>query len=181
MKMGAEFTEIDYARSGCVVRLRLGSPKNDGGELTPTALSELHRALDLVDQDEHVRFLIVTGVGRNFYAGLDPDYARRTAALDHGLDRLIEEFLRPFVDFVTRLGTVAEYVIAAVNGPCSAAGLWIVRACDFAVGPEPASTFAERVEDLIDALGSASLSRPASRARPQDPSQAPSPRPSAVR
>jgi enoyl-CoA hydratase/carnithine racemase len=187
--MGAQFTEIDYQRSGSVGRLTLG--RAEGRELTPTALTELHRALDLMDRDEQLRLLVVTGSGQSFCVGLDPDYARRTVALGHGFDRLIEDFLKPFVDFVARLSTVAEHVIAAVNGPCSAAGLWIVRACDYAVGPEPAATFAERVDELIDTLSAGELSsdrpsaeglsRPTARAHPQDPSPAPSPHPSAVR
>ena len=182
--MSAQFTEIDYERSGCVGRLTLGRAK--GRELTPAALGELHRALDLIDRDEDIRFLVVTGSGQDFCVGLDPDYARRTVAAEHGFDRLIEDFLKPFVDFVARLSTAAEHVIAAVNGPCSAAGLWIVRACEYAVGPEPAATFAERVDELIDTLSGErlspqGLSRPAVRPHPRDPSQVPSPHPSAVR
>ena len=145
-----QFTEIDYLRSGATARLTLARP--EGNALTPTMVRELNRALDLAERDGGLRFLVVTGAGRTFCAGADPDYVRRTVAAEHGFDRLIDEFLEPYVEFVARLRTAADYVIAAVNGPCAAAGLWIVRACDFAIGPEPPSVLAEQVERLMARL-----------------------------
>jgi enoyl-CoA hydratase/carnithine racemase len=166
-----QFTEIDYQRSGPVGRLTLGRRENS--VLTPTMIRELARALDLV-ADEDVRFLVVTGVGRTFCADVDPDYVQRTAAAERGFDRLVEDFLEPFVDFIGRLRSVAEHVISAVNGSCSAAGLWIVRACEYAVP-------AEQVDDLLDRLGTEARGRSATRQRPRAPSAARSPRPGAFR
>jgi enoyl-CoA hydratase/carnithine racemase len=167
--MSGRFAEIDFQRSGSVGRLTLGT--SESSVLTPTAVRELHRVLDLVDRDEDIRFLIVTGVGRTFCGDVDSDYVQRTAATEHGFDRLIEDFLEPFVDFIGRLRTVAEHVIAAVNGSCSTAGLWIVRACEYAVS-------AEQVEDLMHRL---LLSEPVARSRRRDPSEARSPRPGVAR
>jgi enoyl-CoA hydratase/carnithine racemase len=166
-----QFTEIDYQRSGCVGRLTLGRRENS--VLTPTMIRELLLALDLV-ADEDLRFLVVTGVGRTFCADVDPDYVQRTAAAEHGFDRLVEDFLEPFADFIGRLRTVAEHVIGAVNGSCSAAGLWIVRACEYAVP-------ADQVDDLVDRLSAAALGRSAHRRRPRAPSAARSPRPGVLR
>jgi 2-(1,2-epoxy-1,2-dihydrophenyl)acetyl-CoA isomerase len=156
--MTEQFTEIDYQCSGSVGWLTLAGP--EGNRLTSTTVRELHRALDLVDRDGGVQFLVVTGAGRTFCAGPDMDYVRRTMAVEHGFDRLINEFLEPFVEFVARLRTVAGHVIAAVNGPCAAAGLWIVRACDFAIGSESPAVLAERVDRLIDRLSAPVPSSP---------------------
>ena len=168
-----EFTEIDYEvdyRSpGPVARLTLAGPK--GNVLTPTMVHELHRALDLVERSGGVRFLVVTGTGRTFCAGPDQDYVRQAVAADHGIDRLIEEFLEPYVEFVARLRSAARHVIAAVNGPCAAAGLWIVRACDFAIGPEAPAVLAEQVDRLIARLSVSGVpsAAPIMRTRPRGP------------
>lgn len=171
--MAERFTEIDYRCSGSVGRLTLGRPGR--AVLTPTMLKELHRALDLV-ADERVRFLVVTGTGGTFCGGVDPDAARLAARTEHGYDRLVEDYLEPFAAFLARLRTAAEHVIAAVNGSCSAAGLWIVRACEFAVGPEPSPVLADQVEGLIDRL-----SRQPGGSGPPGPSAAPIRRPGVLR
>ena len=92
--------------------------------LNSTVLDELFDVFNVIDKDENVRCVIVTGEGRSFVAGADiaemstlnPGEGKRFAQKGHRVMNFIEKTEKP--------------VIAAVNGFALGGGCELSMACD---------------------------------------------------
>src|ERR671931_292727 len=96
--------------------------------LNREAMSELSTAIDIVDADDKIKVLIITGTGdKSFCAGadiryvvnIDPIEAERYATLIHNLLNKIENLEKP--------------VIAAINGYALGGGCQLALACDIRI------------------------------------------------
>lgn len=95
--------------------------------LNSTVLDELFDVFNVIDRDENVRCVILTGAGRSFVAGADiaemstlnPVEAKRFAQKGHKVMNFIEKTEKP--------------VIAAVNGFALGGGCEISMACDIRI------------------------------------------------
>lgn len=97
--------------------------------------------LDLLDADDGVRAVILTGAGRRaFSAGADiPSLA---ASIAGGPDRALREFVRRGHALTRRIEEFPKPVIVAVNGLAFGAGCEITEAAPLAIAAEHA-TFAK--------------------------------------
>jgi enoyl-CoA hydratase/carnithine racemase len=127
-----QFTELAYERKGETGWITLDRPARRN-TLSPTMLRELLDVLDLASRDGDLRCLVITGAGAAFCTGADVGYYRQAMEFDGGIERLVDELVEPFVEFISRLRTAPYPVIAAINGPCVAAGLQIALSCDIVV------------------------------------------------
>jgi 3-hydroxypropionyl-coenzyme A dehydratase len=96
--------------------------------LNREAMSELSTAIDIVDADDKIKVLIITGTGdKSFCAGadiryvvnIDPIEAEKYATFIHGLLNKIENLEKP--------------VIAAINGYALGGGCELALACDIRI------------------------------------------------
>lgn len=125
-----EFEFIRVSVDGGIARLELNRP-DVLNALTPEMMGEIITALELMETDDAVRALLVTGAGRGFSAGGDAGF----------LKKLIEQ--RPFEikdtvyaffgKAIRSLKLFSKPTVAAVNGPAAGAGFEIALACDFRV------------------------------------------------
>ncbi len=99
-----------------------------------------------------IKVVIFTGAGRAFSAGGDIDF------LDQ--DWLTQDFrteTQEFTAFFDTLETLEKPVIAAINGPCTGAGLQITLSCDIRLASENAKFgFRENLIGLIPGAGGCS-------------------------
>jgi enoyl-CoA hydratase len=89
-------------------------------------LEELSAALDVIDSDESVRVLVLTGAGEKaFVAGADISELATFNSLQ------AKYFSQKGHDVMTRIGALAIPAIAAVNGYALGGGCEMALACDF--------------------------------------------------
>lgn len=101
-----------------------------------STLEEFHRAMDICEQSDDVRCLIITASGEKaFSSGGDlNEELRYSASEPANMDR----YNRLGSDFVLRIMKARFPVLAAVNGAAIGAAVCVIIACDMAVSVEHA-------------------------------------------
>jgi enoyl-CoA hydratase len=123
------FQEITLSISADVATVTMNRP-HALNAITPLMLDELNQAFDHIAADRALRFVVLTGTGRAFSAGVD------LKAL--GARRLVDGKVGDLLDLPARAltGKIAALplpVIARVNGFCFTGALELVLACDLVV------------------------------------------------
>ena len=125
------FKHITYEVADRVATITLDRPHKLNA-FTGTMMHELHEAFDLVDSDDGVRAVIVTGSGRAFCAGADLSAGANTfndgeMSSDSGGD-----VRRDGGGTVTlRIFACNKPVIGAINGPAVGVGATMILPMDF--------------------------------------------------
>jgi enoyl-CoA hydratase/carnithine racemase len=136
-----DWTQLDYQRRGPAAWITLNRPARRNA-LTPTMLSEAHRALDLADADDDVRVVVLTGAPPAFCAGADLSFFRAMLDEPDGCDRFLAAVIQPLAALMARLRASSRPAVAAVNGACAAGGLELILACDLVVA-DAGATFTD--------------------------------------
>src|SRR5258705_5566089 len=102
--------------------------------------------------NEDIGVIIITGTGRAFSAGGDIEYVER----DWPTTKFRAENHR-LTQFFDELELIEKPVLAAINGPCTGAGLQITLSCDIRVASDQAKFgFRENNIGLIPGAGGCS-------------------------
>ena len=100
-------------------------------------IDRLQQRLDVVEKDDDIRAVILTGAGdRAFSAGAD--IYEFSASVRHGVDHAVREFVRRGQALTSRLEAFPKPVIVAVNGLAYGGGCEITEAVHLAVASERA-------------------------------------------
>ena len=130
----ARFEEITYEVEGDVAAITIDRPEALNA-ITPTMFDELNEAAESARDDASVRFVVLTGAGRAFSAGVDlKALGQRT--LDNGKVGDILDL--PARRFTGELSSMGKITIAKVNGFCFTGALELAMACDLIVAAEEA-------------------------------------------
>jgi enoyl-CoA hydratase len=124
-----EFTNIVLKKEDGICYLTINRPKFLNC-LNSETFKELNEALDIIEEDEETKIVIISGEGRAFIAGADisemkdksPEEARKFAKLSLGVCRKIELLEKP--------------VVAAVHGYVLGGGCELAMSCDFIIASE---------------------------------------------
>lgn len=131
--MGYETIELEIAEG--VGKVVLNRPDRLNS-FTVRMHEELADALDVVEADESIRAVLLTGAGRGFCAGQDlADRAVSPGAAGVDLGHSVETYYSPLIK---RLATLARPVVCAVNGVAAGAGANIAFACDIVIAARSA-------------------------------------------
>lgn len=128
----SNFTTIELTVAEGIATLTINQPKFLNA-LSTQVLTEIGQALDLVEQDENVHVLIVTGAGdKSFVAGANIKEMKDKNALE------AEIFSKLGNDVFTKLSTLRQPTIAAVNGFALGGGCELAISCDIRYASENA-------------------------------------------
>ena len=146
--MSRDFDVFRIERRDRVAIVTIDRPEKRNA-MSPTFFRELPRVLDVLDADDDVRAVVLTGAGEAFSAGGDI----ASFAELHGTTA-VRRHLRLVFDAFHAVERAELPVIAAVNGIAFGGGTELTLACDLVVASERATfSFKEATVGLIPGYG----------------------------
>jgi enoyl-CoA hydratase/carnithine racemase len=134
VEVEVDFETIAYRVENSVAHLMLSRPARTNA-LNGRMLEEIGRAMDIAEQDEAVRVVVVAGAGHAFSSGFD--LKEQMEGRPTGFDQW-KPILRKDFDAVMRFWHCSKPTIAAVRGPCLAGAFELSLACDMTIASETA-------------------------------------------
>lgn len=114
--------------------------------------AEFNSLVEELYDNQKIRVIVFTGAGRAFSAGGDIDFLDQ----DWSTPAFRQE-TQKFTGFFDALESLEKPVLAAINGPCTGAGLQITLSCDIRIASEDAEfCFRENQIGLIPGAGGCS-------------------------
>lgn len=94
-------------------------------------IRELILALDAVQADSSLRFLVLRGRGKHFSAGADLGWMQQSANLDYNTNL---DDARELAELMYNLGKLKIPTLAVVQGAAFGGALGLISCCDMAIG-----------------------------------------------
>lgn len=127
MNLMMDFTKLNYSVEEGVAYINLDNPKNLNAFDVPME-DDLIKALELCEESEEVKVVVLSGEGKGFSAGGDVGT----------FYRLLKEGNIDLTDMIKKIGQISvkikkmgKPVISSVHGPVAGAGFNIAMAADF--------------------------------------------------
>ena len=125
---------LDIAIQRAVARVALNRPQVHNA-FDDVLVAELTEALNKLDRDPAVRFIVLTGNGSTFSAGADLNWMRGMARANEAENRNDSERLAALM---RTLNTLAKPTLVRVNGSAYGGGVGLVACCDIAIAADNA-------------------------------------------
>ena len=106
--------------------------------INPELIADLHMALDELEENEQIRFVVFAGSGRSFCAGADISWFAN--AVNRDKSENWQEYLN-MADLLKKIYNYPKITIAAVHKNVLGGANGILAACDFAIA-EKSTAFA---------------------------------------
>ena len=98
-------------------------------------IQELLRALEQLENDKQLRFLLLRGTGKHFSAGADLQWMQQSAAL--GYDANLQD-AEALAELMYRLYALPMPTLAVVQGAAFGGAIGLIACCDMAIGTDDA-------------------------------------------
>jgi len=130
--------EVEVERRAGILMLTLARPERRNS-LSEAMLRALQGGIDEAARDAGIRAVVIAAKGPAFCAGHDlKELSSRRSDADGGR-AYFAKIMRQCAEMMRSIVRCPKPVIAAVQGPASAAGCQLVASCDLAVASEQAS------------------------------------------
>lgn len=127
-----EYADVLLEREGSVATILLNNPENYN-PVTVDTMAYLCDALELCEQDNDIRVVVLRGAGGNFSAGGNVKAMKER--LDKGINTT-KAGIRAGGEFIMRLKTLSKPTIAWIEGAAAGVGCSMAMACDFSIAAE---------------------------------------------
>ncbi len=127
--MTTPYSEIEITQQQDVATVTLNRP-HAMNAITPTMLAELIQGLTQLSTDESIRFVVLTGAGKAFSAGVDLKALGDRELVNGKVGDILD---LPAREVTTLIEQMPHPVIAKVNGFCFTGALEFALACDLIV------------------------------------------------
>ena len=98
-------------------------------------IQELLHALEQLENDQQLRFLLLRGKGRHFSAGADLQWMQQSASLDYDANLRDAQAL---AEIMYRLYQLPVPTLAVVQGAAFGGAVGLIACCDMAIGADDA-------------------------------------------
>lgn len=126
-----DFENLMFKKEGNIGILSINRPKALNA-LNSATLKEINQAIDMIEKDDEVHILILTGEGRAFVAGADISEMKVLNAHE------AREFAKLGLSTFRKIELMEKPVIAAVNGFALGGGCELSMCCDIRIASEKA-------------------------------------------
>ena len=128
-----ELTTLLLSLENHVGHLRFNRPHR-ANALNQTAWNELKSVFEMLDEDDSVRVIVLSGEGKHFCSGIDLELLMSVAGPTETCEgRKREKLRRQILALQAPINAIEQCskpVIAAIHGGCIGGGVDIVAACD---------------------------------------------------
>ena len=136
-------TELNIDIIDHIMLITLNRPDIHNAISHKSMIDELIEALNIANQDENIRALILTGAGKSFCAGGNVKDMRDKTDMFSGNTSTIEQGYKQGIQRIPlAFARLDVPIIAAINGAAVGAGFDMTMMCDIRIGSESAR-FAE--------------------------------------
>lgn len=128
-----KFTTLNLDKRDRVAVLTLDRPSVSNA-LNQQLMLDMDDALTVIEQDDEIRVLIITGKGKHFSAGADITEVQTYSTFSEH-----EVFFRQLYEIYAKIENFSKPTIAAINGLALGGGLELTLRCDIRVASDKAS------------------------------------------
>ena len=121
--------------TNAIAHLKMNAPEKLNA-LSEEMLSALQSQFDSLQNDHHIRAVILSGAGKAFCAGHDLKEMTAGRQAEDGGKAYFTELFQKCARMMTSIQKLPQPVIAQVHGIATAAGCQLVASCDMAVAAD---------------------------------------------
>lgn len=130
-----DFTTIELERNDQGVATLWLSRPDKNNAFNAEMIAELLQAIDQVQSDDSLRFLLLRGRGRHFSAGADLAWMQASAELDYNANL---KDARELAQLMASLSQLRLPTLVVVQGAAFGGALGLISCCDMAIGTREA-------------------------------------------
>lgn len=131
-----EFNSIIFQKTGGIATIRLNRPQYFNA-LDFRLGEEMVKALEICQDDEQVRVVVITGEGKAFCSGGDLRLFREQVDSSNPSE-VVRQLVRAFNAIIHAIRMTPKPVIASINGALGGGGFSLAAACDMRIAASSA-------------------------------------------
>ena len=128
------FETVTYQKDGRIARVTFCRPKIHNA-FNGTVITEMTEVFSMIEKDDDIRIVVLTGEGKSFCAGADLNWMRGVIKQTYE-ENLAES--NALADLFYKIYTCKRPVVGRINGAAIGGGTGFVAVCDIAIAAESA-------------------------------------------